>query len=158
MKARTEAEQLAHFHTGCLLNDTIGCLEWTRCLNKTGYGEVRYNGKLVRTHRLAYELYHGRQIAEGMFILHSCDNRKCVKPSHLREGTRQENMDDMKSRNRQAKGETSGQSKLTENQVLEIREKYETIEDCTHKALADEFGVSQMAISLIINKKRWAHI
>jgi len=158
MKTRTQAQQIANFHSGSVLNDTTGCLEWQRALSNSGYGQFWYQGKDVRTHRLAFELHHGRPITEGMILLHSCDNPKCCKPDHLREGTMQENMDDRNSKNRQAKGETNGSSKLTETQVLEIREKYQTLEDCTQAALANEFGVSQSRISDIINNKTWNHI
>jgi len=155
---RTQEAQIAHFHAGCLLNDTTGCLEWQRGLFTDGYGAFYYQGKDMKTHRLSFELFHGRQIAEGMIILHSCDNRKCCNPSHLREGTTQENMDDMTSRNRQANGETNGSSKLTAVQVLEIREKYATREDCTLKVLGAEYGVHYSLISYIVNNKIWTRL
>ena len=162
MKTRTQEEQIAHFHSGCAINEDAPkkCLEWQRGLFTSGYGAFGYQGNVVRTHRLAYELFHGRPIAEGMFICHSCDNPKCVTPAHLTEGTQQQNMDDMTSRNRQARlnGETNGSSKLTAVQVLEIREKYEKIEDCTHRSLANEYGVSKTTITDIISNKHWTHL
>jgi len=159
-RTRTQAQQIAIFHSRCKINENTPekCLEWQRGLFNSGYGKFQYQGKQMLTHRLSYELFHGRPITEGMFLLHSCDNPKCVKPDHLREGTNQENMDDRNSRNRQANGESHGKSKLTANQVLEIRQKYQTLEDCTQAALANEFGVSQPTISKIIHNERWTHI
>lgn len=159
---RTLAEQIAHFHASCKINDGTPdkCLEWQLGRFNTGYGRFRYKGKQVATHRLAYELFHERPIAEGMHILHSCDNQKCVKPEHLREGTNQDNSDDKVSRNRQIrlKGESHGKSKLTETQVLEIREKYSTLDNCSQTALGIEYGVHNTTISDIIRKKRWNHL
>ena len=160
MKARTQAEAQAHFHAGCAINEDAPkkCLEWQRGRFKTGYGAFNYLGIVVQTHRLSFELFHGRPIAEGMLLLHSCDNKKCCKPEHLREGNYQDNSDDKVSRNRQAKGETNGRAKLTETQVLEIREKHATHDNCTQKALATEYGVDPATISLIVLKKIWTHI
>ena len=156
----TEEEAIAHFHAGCVVNETTGCIEWQRGLFNNGYGSFWYQGKIVRTHRFSFELFHGRPITDGMYILHSCDNRKCVTPDHLREGTNQENINDKVSRNRQSRlnGETNGNSKLTETQVLEIREKYANREDFTQKALAAEYGVDERTIFRIVHNISWTHV
>jgi hypothetical protein len=64
-----------------------------------GYGTFTTYGKMWRAHRYFYTHYVG-DIPEGMFILHSCDNRPCVLPSHLRVGTASDNMKDMGERNK----------------------------------------------------------
>jgi hypothetical protein len=64
-----------------------------------GYGAVSVNGVKTRAHRLAYELSNG-PIPAGKMILHSCDNRRCVNPAHLRPGTAQENWEDALTRGR----------------------------------------------------------
>jgi len=153
-KAYTEAEQIANFHSYCKVNEKTedNCLEWTACLFSNGYGQFTWKGITVRAHRLAYELHHGREIAEGMMILHDCDNRKCCKIDHLREGTHQDNMADRNIKDRQAKGESAGNSKLTPIQVAEIREK---IKNCSQTELATEYNVSNATISHIINNKTW---
>lgn len=77
------------------------CWEWQgNKKNGDGYGCVAYHGKKYSTHVLAWALTNGRDPHKGMFILHSCDNRPCCNPEHLREGTRQDNINDMMSRNR----------------------------------------------------------
>jgi len=134
-----------------------GCLEWKLSCDRCGYGKSTFKGKYIIAHRLAFELFHKRLIAEGMMILHKCDNRKCCNPIHLSEGTHQENMDDMVLKNRQTRGETNASSKLTETQVLEIRKKYAD-GGYTHKSLATEYNVGHTAISNIIHRERWVHI
>jgi len=137
------------------------CWVWKLYCSKDGYGKVQFKGKSVRAHRLAFELFHKRPIVEGLFILHSCDNCKCCNPLHLREGNQQENMNDKVLRNRQSRtrtqGETNASCKLTEVQVLEIRNKY-TEGTYTYTRLGTEYGVALHTISKIINRKAWNHI
>jgi hypothetical protein len=92
------------------------CWLWTACLNNLGYGTFMYNTTPIGSHRMAWLLTYG-MITDGMFLLHSCDNPKCVNPSHLREGTHAENMNDMKQRKRVR----NGSSRLTDEQVEAIR-------------------------------------
>jgi len=133
------------------------CWEWKLSCRADGYGQVNIKGKKYRAHRLAFELFHKRPITEGMIILHSCDTPKCCNPIHLSEGTHQENMDDMNLKNRRARGENHGHSKITEAQVLEIRDKYSKGTH-TQEELATEYNISHSTISLIINRKTWTHI
>lgn len=102
------------------------CWIWVGSILKSGYGQFR--GK--KSHRVAYELYIG-QIGGGLLILHKCDNTNCVRPSHLFEGTYQDNFDDMIAKDRQnfpgrrdcpPHGELNGRAVLTAKQVLAGRE------------------------------------
>ena len=54
-------------------------------------------------------------------------------------------------------GENNNNSKLTKEQVLEIRELYST-KKYTLMVLAKIFNVSFQLISMIVNKKSWNHI
>ena len=136
-------------------DDENGCWEW-QAHTRNGYGRFCLNGKMVSAHRFSYEDINNKKIGERMCILHSCDNRKCCNPAHLREGTYLDNVTDMINKNRQAHhyGETHGRSKLTELQVIEIREKTHLK---THQ-LALEYGVSWTTIKYIITRKTWGHI
>ena len=110
-----------------------GCLEWTGTLNELGYGRFKINGKLILAHRFSYELHKG-PIADGMYCLHSCDNRRCCNPNHLSVGTHIDNMKDMIYKNRQAKGSLQGRSKLNEDQVLIIKKGFnEILKKITYK-------------------------
>ena len=128
------------------------CLEWNGGFLYNGYGRTKAYGKYWSTHRLALHL-EGIDVT-GHMVLHSCDNRRCCNPNHLRTGTQQDNMDDRNSRGRQARGSTNGVSKLTEQDVLEIR----AITGLTQRAIADRYGVTRTNITMIINRKSWAHI
>jgi HNH endonuclease len=76
-----------------------GCWDWQRAVNSVGYGRIARNGTRVYAHRAAYELAYG-PIPKDMCVLHSCDNRRCVRPDHLFLGTKRDNMLDMAAKGR----------------------------------------------------------
>lgn len=136
-----------------------GCWEWPGSLSKSGYGQISVGDKMWRSHRYAYTVSKG-PIPDGMFVLHKCDNRKCCKPWHLYRGDQQQNMDDMKKRNRHKphvpRGEIHSDSKLTEADVVEIRGRRENGE--LLREIAEDFPVDYTYISRICLRKTWSHI
>lgn len=130
------------------------CWEWIGSL-VWGYGQIKINKKMIKGHRFSYELHHG-PIPEGMVVMHSCDNRKCVNPLHLSIGTPAQNNKDKVDKNRQAKGSAHAASKLNEEQVKEIREKL--ILGLTQRAIAKEYKVSQKCVCNINTGKNWTHV
>src|SRR5579875_2869953 len=83
------------------------CWEWKGGLVSNGYGylvEYDNDNKHLKTHlahRLSYKLHNG-VLNENKVICHKCDNRKCVNPNHLFEGSQKENIDDMMKKGRNA--------------------------------------------------------
>lgn len=94
---------------------TPGCWLWTGSRFAGGYGGIRDGDRVLRAHRVSYELYRG-QIPEGLHVMHRCDNPLCVNPDHLSIGTHQDNMTDMYSKGRRiaASGLHNGAAKLGE--------------------------------------------
>lgn len=133
------------------------CWEWIGTTNDRGYGLFRYNYGDYRAHRFSYELAHGPIIEEGMFVCHKCDNPLCVRPDHLFLGTTQENTTDKVSKGRQARGETSGNSILTEEQVRSMIQEY-IPGRFGYRVLAQKYGVSAGHVARIIKGKLWKHI
>jgi hypothetical protein len=66
------------------------CWTWTAARNADGYGRFCIDYKMEYAHRIAYALTNG-PIADGMDVDHTCFNKSCVNPSHLREATRKQN-------------------------------------------------------------------
>lgn len=120
-----------------------------------GYGRITVEGVSVLTHRLAWELHNEDKIPKDKMVLHSCNNRLCINPSHLRLGTHQENMHDMLLANRQAKGEDNGNAKLTIEDVRGIK-KLLAGGKHTHKQIAEIFKSKRPTITDISQKKTWA--
>lgn len=79
------------------------CWPWIAGRFASGYGAFKRGDKIVRAHRVAYELYRG-PVADGMHVLHSCDNPVCCNPRHLRVGTHGDNMRDRQARGLYPKG------------------------------------------------------
>jgi len=134
------------------------CWEWTGELRGFGYGCIWISStEREMAHRVSWRLFVG-PIPEGKRILHKCDNRKCVRPSHLFEGTQLDNMRDKfaKGRANMLRGEDQPNSKLSEKEVLEIRAL--AANGMTQQAIADKFGVIQQCVQLIVTRKRWKHI
>jgi hypothetical protein len=123
------------------------CWEWQASCFGEGYGSFWYKRKNVGTHRVAYELGVG-PIPEGQQILHTCDNRKCCNPAHLFPGTQLDNIRDMDSKKRRV-----GNVKLTNSQIIEIRQKY-IPRVCTQQQLAEEYGVVQSHIGRIVRNEQ----
>jgi hypothetical protein len=80
-------------------NDPDNCWEWIGAIDPdTGYGRIGLGGRsdgVTSAHRLSYEMHYG-PLASGMDACHSCNNRVCINPRHLYEGTRGDNMQQAK--------------------------------------------------------------
>lgn len=132
------------------------CWEWNAFKDKRGYGHIGSGGrgsKVILAHRLSYELVYG-VIPNNLFVCHRCDNPGCVRPDHLFLGTHADNVKDMCLKNRQTKGETHGNHKLTEDQVMKIKDR----NDCSQQELAQKFNVNQSQISRVLAGETWKHM
>lgn len=120
------------------------CWDWSGCQDDAGYGMFQWHGKMVGAHALAVSFTTGELRGDGLETLHSCDNPPCCNPRHLRFGTRQENVNDMLSRNRGSKPNI----RLTDDQVREIRERRQM--GARQSDLATQYGVTDGWISGIV--------
>ena len=82
-------------------NAAASCIDWRMSLNNQGYGRKRVNNRECLAHRLAWMAREG-PIPQGLFVLHSCDNPKCINVRHLFLGTQRDNAQDMVSKGRHA--------------------------------------------------------
>ena len=134
------------------------CWEWGASRNPNGYGNIKVNYKIRKAHRISWTIHQG-EIPEGLCVCHTCDTPSCVNPYHLFLGTHTDNMNDMNRKRRGVTfiGEQQGRHKLTEKEVVEIREKYIPFEYSARK-LAEEYGVSQHTICCVVKRKTWKHV
>lgn len=124
-----------------------GCWHWSGLKDKDGYGLLNYARKVLRAPVVALEL-DGRPVPKGKYACHRCDNPGCIRPDHLYVGTPAENMRDAVERRR-----LRPRSKLTANQVIEIRSA-----GGTDEATALRYGVARATVSLIRERKTWRHL
>lgn len=132
------------------------CWQWTGSINAGGYGHFSIKYKLWRAHRVSWVFANRRKIPKGKLVLHACDNRACVRPSHLFLGTQKENIQDCIKKGRfttpvMLSGENNPSAKLSNEDVKTIREFY--AQGYTRRLLAEEYNVSRVQIGNIINFK-----
>lgn len=135
-----------------------GCWEWKGGLRSTGYGQVsRIKKSPIGSHRLSWMLFNG-PIPEGLFVCHTCDNRKCVRPDHLFLGTASDNSKDCWNKGR---GKTSGVygikqwcSKLTPNKAEKIRDLVLCF-GMSQREVARIYGLNQRTVYSIVHGETW---
>ncbi|MDQ1317135.1 MAG: hypothetical protein QG588_786 [Candidatus Poribacteria bacterium] len=94
----------------------LDCWEWTaKSIRGHGYGFICINQKKISAHRLSYEMAYGK-IPDDLLVLHSCNNKKCVNPAHLRVGTNQDNADDRINKRRKTKTRPRPKLRITVKQ------------------------------------------
>ena len=160
-----------HFWANIDVRGPHDCWLWKRSVTIWGYGQTHYFdecGKVrgIGAHRAAYILTNGA-VPDGMCVCHRCDNRICCNPAHLFLGTKGDNNRDRAAKGRTSRktgfylrrqrGEANTKAKLTEAQVLRIRE-LRTSSGYTHAALARMFGISEPQVFNIVHGKQWRHL
>lgn len=144
------------------ISKSDGCWEWTAS-KKRGYGVIRnriyqYHGRggCLLAHRVAAAYFNGLSLADiqDKCIMHSCDNRGCVKPAHLIIGDRTLNAQDCFQKRRHAFGERNGRAKLTYAKAAEIRSTKATT-NISFAALAARYSVTPRIVQLIVRNKIW---
>lgn len=143
------------------LNSTSTYWTWIGCLSSNGYGQITVDKKRKLAHQISYELYIGK-IDDDLNICHLCDNRGCVNPMHLWQGTQGQNLKDAYSKGRKStvfgklKGELQHLAKLTKESGIDIRKDY--IGGASSRALALKYGVCKSSILNVVHKRTWKHV
>ena len=169
-----------HFWSRVTIGAPNDCWPFTGYLHAQGYGVVTRNKVATRAHRLAYELHHGVTLPRQSpprscrsLVLHSCDNRACCNPAHLRLGTHRDNRDDCVARGRnntpvgdannwrrhpetRPRGSRHPRTKLAEADVLDIRRRSAAGE--SNLAIGRMYAITGELVWKIKTRRTWRHI
>ena len=124
-----------------------GCWEWTGYIDRDGYGTFPMNRRSTKAHRYALMLATGQNPPPKVLALHSCDNRKCVNPAHLRWGTHADNTRDMYERGRHPKKRTR---KIPKEKIPSIVARRSDGE--SYRSIAADYDVSPGAIHRVVRE------
>lgn len=156
--AKTYEEHCESFRTRAQENTKVsesGCWELQGSILESGYGYMSFQGKSKLAHRASYEAFIG-PIPEGLFVLHRCDNRKCINPKHLFLGTHEDNMDDMDSKGRRKSGEKHYMARLNDALVRKLRAEYKPGD--SWMALEKKYGINRGVLRPAILGITWKHV
>lgn len=175
-KGISEQTLYARFTKKFLMDTKTGCWNWTASTINSGYGVIGTGPHKVETaHRVSWRIYRG-PIPNDLWVLHKCDNRRCVNPDHLYLGTIRDNAQDVMRRGkpycfhlrshitpevdarrkaalpRGAAHHRSG-AVLSAEEVCAIRAAHGS-----QRAIASQFGITQQNVSKIRRGETWGHL
>lgn len=151
----TPAHEARRFLYEVALRHKSGCLYWPYARDGNGYAKINIEDMSALVHRVVCTITKGEPVPPKNKALHRCGNgdQGCVSPSCLYWGTDSDNQKDRVEHGTSNRGERQHSSKLTEEQVREIRLRKGTV---SVKAMSVEYGVSKWTIFDILNRRNWA--
>lgn len=133
-----------------------GCWQWQGALHNDGYAAWNVGGRQVKVHRASYLLSVG-PIPKNRFVVHTCGNRACVNPDHLKlvthKGLYQHNLE----HGHVARGERNGFATLTAKKVRRIK-RLAASGRHTHRRIGEMVGCHQSNVSRIVAGLYWGHV
>lgn len=129
------------------------CLIWPTPIRKGSYPLVTVDGVLRIATRYICIRVNGNPPSDIHLCCHSCGNRACVNPAHLRWGTPLDNCADMLGHGTRRLGTRHSHAKVTEEDVRAIRASSQP-----RAELCKKYKISSTAVWSIINRKTWKHI
>jgi hypothetical protein len=123
------------------------CWPFTGKVNNKGRPYFAVAGKKHLVYRLVYELVKGDDALKDRLARHTCDNEICCNPAHIVPGDHQQNMNDMKERERHG---------LPHHTIRAIR-KLGAL-GISHSVIAGRFGIGRSTVTEIISRTNYAHV
>lgn len=137
-----------------------GCWGWSgaqRRKDEPYYAVMSYERKIIPAHRVSWIIHKGN-IPDGLWVLHSCDNKTCSNPDHLFLGTVKDNVHDAMKKGLiiPPMADNHHMSKLTSSKVKEIRKLL--IDGITQAHIARLYDVTPTMIQGISAGRTWKSV
>ena len=142
---------LSDIQSRTVLDPVTKCWNWTRA-TACGYGVIKTQQRQYKVSRYVFSLVNG-SIPSGTVVRHKCDNRLCCNPDHLELGSYQDNTNDMVLRGRSKRGIKHHNTRLSEDDVIEI-----LTSNLPQKVFVDKFDIGPQHVSNIVKGKTWVHV
>lgn len=110
------------------------CWPWKGKVDRFGYGHFQITRRDLKPHRFVCALVYGERDSTW-YALHSCDNRACCNPAHLRWGKPKENTQDMMIRGRHVR---RGSLSVDDHNLISLL----IMRDCRPALIAEAVGIS----------------
>lgn len=130
------------------------CWEWQASKYPNGYGRIWVDEAVRIAHRVAWKITYG--VYPILDLLHSCDNKGCVNPNHLREGTNAENLAEAAERGLMQRGEDRWNAKLNPDLVRLIRRLHS--EGVSEAKIARQLRRGRGTVGAVIRKVTWKYV
>jgi hypothetical protein len=137
---------------------TNACIEWFRPFrgkSRKSYASVSVDGKSWPAHRYVCFRAHGPEPHPNMETCHSCANKRCINPQHLRWGTEADNGADRSLHGTVCRGVDQKNAKLTDDDIRFIRAAPSSV---SNNELGRRFGVTGSNIGFIRKNQTWKHV
>jgi hypothetical protein len=146
----------ARFWLRVQLGTESECWPWVGA-HRNGYGAIKHGRQVLSSHVVAYVLHHG-PVPAGLIITHTCDNRICCNPRHLKAGTFADNVVDMHSRRIIAapRGVEVANHILTPELVMRIRAFRR--DGVGSAEIAKRLNVTLDSVRGVVSGRNWRHI
>jgi hypothetical protein len=128
-------------------------------LNPGGYPRIRRDpsGRQENMNTWVLRQKLGRELKAGFGACHTCNNRQCINPEHLYEGSPLDNTGDsvnVRTHRVFPKGEDNPKSRLTEDAVRYIRNNLEE----SNRTLSRKYGVTTTTIKDVKTGHTWRQV
>jgi len=149
--AMSADERISLFWARVAKEPDSDCWTWKGKVTRDGYGAVKIFGVVRGAHRVAYEIEY-QDAADGLCVMHSCDNPLCCNPAHLFKGTHTDNMQDMIRKGRQKSG---GKKRTILNFESAEKIRLDFAGGKSKHAISREYGVCPLHVRHIIAGRYW---